>query len=430
LQRQGVCTYILHPPKQVVGCLTVLHEVTGVKFRGFLRLVIVWMMVPSTVAWAQLTQAPADSLRGILRDSLTPLGSPQAVSAMVALSSLEVATVPLGTSTGGFTFEYDPLLKTYRRATQSFGPAFAQRALMTGRGKFSIGANWLHADYDSLGGYDLKDGSFQPAKNIKASQFPFSITSATEARIRMASDTVVSFVQVGITDRLDVGAVIPWVEVSLSLDGAYLGVNGDPLPPSFAPVVSAPKTSAAGVGDAGLYAKYKLVKGIDGGLAGSVEVRLPTGDKNDLRGLGITRTLVSAIWSKGGRVSPHANIGYEFWSEDVPLIVDGSVAARDQLKYAVGAEFNASPRFTALVDLVGSSVREGGKIGYQSFTVAGGTADILVALPQGINTVTVAPGIKWNAWRNLLFTGSVLASLSDDGLRARWIPVVGVDFSF
>lgn len=400
------------------------------KIRRLVSLACACIVVSSTSAFAQLSQAPADSLRGILRDSLAPLGSPQAVSAIVTLSSLEVATAPLGTSTGGFTFAYDPLLKTYRRAAHSFGPAFAQRAITAGRGKVSVGVNYLHANYDSLGGLDLKDGSFQPAKNIHATQFPFSITSATRAQVRLASDTFVAFVQAGITDRLDIGAVAPFVSMSLSLDGAYLGVNGSPLPESIAPVVSVPTTTSSGIGDTAIYAKYKLVKQPDGGLSASAELHMPSGDKNELRGLGITRTMVSAIWSKGGRVSPHANVGYEFWSDAVDLVADGTIAAKDRITYALGAEFDVSPRFTVLGDLVGSSVRDAGKIGYQTFSVSGGSADLLVALPQGINIVSVAPGVKVNAWRNLLLTGSLLATISKDGLRAKWIPVVGIDFSF
>src|SRR4030095_12746840 len=78
--------------------------------------------------------APADSMRGVLRALGVPLGSEQSVSGWAALASLEVSTAPLGTSTGGFTFTFDPLLRTFRRSASSFGPAFAERGLTTGRG--------------------------------------------------------------------------------------------------------------------------------------------------------------------------------------------------------------------------------------------------------------------------------------------------------
>ena len=61
-----------------------------------------------------------DSLREALGRAAQLLGSQQSASTIVALTSIEVATAPLGTSTGGFTFTFDPLLQVYRRSTSSF----------------------------------------------------------------------------------------------------------------------------------------------------------------------------------------------------------------------------------------------------------------------------------------------------------------------
>lgn len=382
-------------------------------------------LLASAPVHAQIINAPANSLRGQIRDALTPLGSAQTASTLVALSSLEVATAPLGTSTGGFTFSFDPILRMNRLEADSFGPSFGQRSLTTGKGKFSIGANYLHASYDSLGGFDLEDGSFRIATNIAAPALPFS---ATQARVRLATDTIVGFGQVGITDRIDVGVVVPWVRVSLGLDGAYLDGGGQPI--ASAPRVAISDTSASGFGDMAVYAKWRALPREDGGLAASVEMRLPTGDKNQLRGLEVTRTMLSAIWSKKGRVSPHASAGFEVWSSGVPITSDGSVSAQHQWKYAAGLELNASPQVTVLVDLVGSRILGGGQLGYQRFTVPGGTGDLLVGLPEGISSISLAPGLKWNVWRNVLVTANLLANLKNDGLRARWTPVVGFDFAF
>jgi hypothetical protein len=94
-------------------------------------------------------------------------------------------------------------------------------------------------------------------------------------------------------------------------------------------------------------------------------------------------------------------------------------------------ELEAHPRTTIVVDLVGRGVRHGGKVGYQTFAGAGGTSiDALVGIPEGLQQVSLAPGIKWNAAGSLLFVGNVLFSLSNSGLRANAIPVVGVDWAF
>ena len=60
-------------------------------------------------------------------------------------------------------------------------------------------------------------------------------------------------------------------------------------------------------------------------LAASRGVKIVELPEDQLRGLDVTRTLISGIWSRSGKVSPHANIGYEFWSSSVPVSSDGSV---------------------------------------------------------------------------------------------------------
>src|SRR5262245_60193392 len=44
----------------------------------------------------------------------------------------QLSTFPVGSSSGGFSYAYDTSLGTFTRATNSFGPAFAERALTIG----------------------------------------------------------------------------------------------------------------------------------------------------------------------------------------------------------------------------------------------------------------------------------------------------------
>ena len=365
--------------------------------------------------------APTDSLRGSLLALGSPLGSAQGLAAVASLASLEVSTAPLGTSTGGFTFTFDPLLRTWKRSASSFGPAFAERSLTTGKAKISAGFNWLHASYNSFDGQDLKNGDFKPAQNIRGLAQAYSSLT-----LNLSTDTVVMYAHAGVTDDFDIGVAVPWIRVSMDAQGGFFSASGVRLAES--PPLAA---SAAGVGDVAVFGKYRVLRQEDGGLAAAVELRLPTGDKNALRGLDVTRTLVSGIWSKGGRVSPHANIGYEFWSDSVPISQSGDVFVKNQFKYAAGVEFEAHPRATVVVDIVGKRLFHGGQTGYQTFPGPGGTSiDALIALPEGTNQLSLVPGVKWNAWRSVLITGNVLASLVNSGLRANVVPVVGVDWTF
>jgi protein kinase-like protein len=240
---------------------------------------------------------------------------------------------------------------------------------------------------------------------------------------------VVGVVSFGASPNIDVGIAIPWVRISLDADiGLFTAENVDVTPGSHRLVL--PRTSAAGVGDIALFGKYRIWRQSEGGLAGEIELRLPSGDTNSLRGLGVTRTLVSGIWSKGGKVSPHANAGFEFWSAGVSLVPSGQISVRHQLDYALGLEFEAHRRTTILLDVVGRRQFHGGRLAYRTVTVGPGTLDALLPISKGFDVVSVTPGVKWNAAGNVLLTGNIVASVANSGLRANVIPVVGMEWAF
>src|SRR5262245_32689149 len=73
--------------------------------------------------------------------------SDQVSGAFGELLALEVSTAPTGTSSGGLTFVFDQNLGTFRRASPTFGPAFAERSLTGGARKLSVGVSFLHSHY-------------------------------------------------------------------------------------------------------------------------------------------------------------------------------------------------------------------------------------------------------------------------------------------
>ena len=251
------------------------------------------------------TTTEFDSVREALGEAARVLGSQQSASTIVALTSIEVVTAPLGTSTGGFTFTFDPLLQVYKRSTSSFGPAFAERSLTAGRAKVSLGANWVYTSYDSLGGFSLDGNELLLARNVNSSALPR--VASTALNVELKTHTVAVFGQVGVTDTFDVGVIVPWVRVDLAANGLYIGPTG-----TTEGRLTVPRAKAWGIGDMGIFGKYLLWRQAEGGLAAAFDLRLPTGDRDELRGLDITRTTASLVWSKGGRISPHANVGFEF----------------------------------------------------------------------------------------------------------------------
>lgn len=382
-----------------------------------------------TGAAAAQATIPPDSLRGRLIDLAARAGGQvvatkdddsDEIDALAALASLEVSNVPLGTSTGGFTFVFDKQLGIFTRSTRSFGPAFGERSLTTGKGRISIGFNALHARYDSLAGLNLSNWDLQ---------FEREVDSYSSIKLDLASDTVVGMVGFGATENLDIGIVVPWVQVSLGADlGVFTADKVDLTPGGHALVV--PRGSHSGVGDVVMFGKYRVLRQTDGGLAAEIQIRLPSGDTNNFRGLGQTRTLLSGIWSRGGKLSPHANVGFEYWSGSVPLVPSGRVAVRHQVQYAFGVGFQPHPKATILFDVIGRRQLGGGQFAYRAVPTETGLVNRLLPASKALDVISVAPGVKWNVAGNVLITGNLLAAVSNKGLRANVIPVIGAEWAF
>lgn len=395
---------------------------------------LVWL-TPCAVASAQVREASGLSLRDTLTVISTELGSQAAGEALGLATALEVATTPFGTASAGFAFRLDPSTGLRVRTATTFGPSFAERALTSGEGKVSVGVNLISASYQKLGDFSLKQlrlGSVQ-------SSVP-TVARAGTMDLAISSSTLVIGGTVGVTDAFDVGIAVPMVRVKVNAVSSVVTESGT--------VVSTArgKGTAAGLGDIAAMLKYRLHSFGDsqpdpGGVALLMIMKLPTGDRASLRGLGITRTLVSLVVSSGqGRFRPHANGGFELWSDGVDLVQSfdankPTLETRHQIQYAGGLEFEATPKLTLLVDLLGRHILSGGRVGYQTQTPRTPTFGVtsfesMVTLPEGIQKITLVPGLKLNLKGPMLLSLNVLTALRDSGLHARFTPVLGIDLTF
>jgi hypothetical protein len=256
----------------------------------------------------------------------------------------QFATFPLGSSTGGLTYVFDETLGTLRRGSASFGPLFAERALTIGRGKLSAGFNYQRTSYRTFEGQDLDDGSikfylrhqdccgFTDPANLLG--FSSSVGDGTrlnppfegdiiEAALSLTATTHTTalFVNYGLTSRWDVGLAVPIVKVSLdaSVEASVIRLVTSTAPNThtfeyFNPdrtLVVQRAGSASGLGDIVLRSKYRVVSAAGGGLAAAVDLRLPSGDENDLLGTGGVQAKMLLIAStERGRFAEHVNIGY------------------------------------------------------------------------------------------------------------------------
>jgi len=225
--------------------------------------------------------------------------------------------------------------------------------------------------------------------------------------------------------------------------------------------------SATGLGDILLRSKYNFYRSEQTAVAGALDLRLPTGDKDNLLGTGATQTQFLFIASgEYGRWSPHVNLGYTFSngqtsalvaSDDTPqtLTNNGAPIANvtvnqpdlrvpDEINYTIGLVTAVTPRVTVGFDLKGRTIRGVPKFFVDNTTYANRgpgplpqpsftASDEFILEQPGIgndNQILGVVGGKINVAGKLLLNLSLLFSVTQDGLTPKPTPVVGFDYVF
>ncbi len=325
---------------------------------------------------------------------------------------LDLAAAPIGTSSGGFLYRLNPELGTVERASENFGTFFVERALLAGAGHVSFGLTGSTVGYDRLNGLALRDGSFVTVANhVRGETAPFDTESLT---MRLRTETVRVFVNMGVLDELELGFVLPLARITLEGErtNVYRGT----------PFVQATTTGAAsGVGDLALRAKYSLFNSLTTSLAAAGELRLPTGDAENLLGAGSTSVRLLGVASfESGPVGVHANGG----------VVRGGIANEIVLAGALALALH--PRATFTTELLRRHVSGIGAFEMTSAahpSVSGVDTLRLTTRPGGSTLVTAATGIKWNVTDALVLGGHLVWALSDTGLTAPVTPTIGLEYS-
>ena len=363
-------------------------------------------------------------------------------------TSIEVATTPLATSAGGFAFKLDRSTGLEVRTATTFGPTFAERAITAGAGQMSFAVNLTSATYDKLDKLDLDN--MQLASSTSGNP---DLAQTGTLSLVLSSDTTLIQAVMGATDNFDIGVALPIVRVKLEgVAWVQSARNVTDINQRVGPQILTRTTGrgiSTGMGDLALIGKYRFLRfgakpapdaplePDPGGLALLATVRLPTGSKENLRGLGLYRAMGTLVFSAGkGRFRPHANVGYELWSDgiDVVSLTDPTVTARNSFQYAAGFELEATPKLTLIVDFLSRQINGGGKIGFNTTTqgLLPGVSSLTYprGLPEGFLKQSIVPGIKWNLKGNFLLSLNGITALRDNGLSDKFTPVVGLDWTF
>jgi hypothetical protein len=223
----------------------------------------------------------------------------------------------------------------------------------------------------------------------------------------------------GVTDRLDIGIVIPYLRNDLSvLTDAVIVPGPNSVPPDphqFDPNVETPGQYATGtsIGIGDVVARGKVRIGpktmpFDAGILG--DVSLPTGDKENFLGTGEVRTKLSVVASKVIRsLTPHINVGYEAnWGESKLNAID----------YRVGSEYAPRDTLTITGEVLGVVRPNAAKL----FTTTALQGQSLV----GRSEIDGAIGGKWQISKNRALLFNLLVPMNERGIRASSVVTVGI----
>ena len=325
-----------------------------------------------------------------------------------------IATLPVSSSSGGFTYRLNPELGTVERASDTFGPFYVERALTAGAGQASFGFTLQYASFSSIDGNNLKNGEFVTVANQFADEpSPFDIESLT---LNISTGTATVFGNVGIGDRVDVGVAVPLVRLSIS--GSRLNnYRGQTLLQA--------RATATSVGFADIVARSKVrltPAGRAGAVAAGVEARFPTGREEDLLGTGELALRFLGIASyEAGRAGIYGNFAI------------GTGGLGHELGYAGAVSVAASPRLTLVGEIILRQME-----GMQRITevvephprIGGVLTTRLVPGGEDETTAFTVIGAKWNLGSTWLLHTNVLIPISDNGLTARFTPALTLDYSF
>ena len=329
------------------------------------------------------------------------------ISQAVTLESPQAAVSP------AFAFRYNPTLTVFERATTVPGPLFSERAMTVGRGQFNLSVGYSFIEFDDLNGTALDDmvnpvlistaieGTQQPttiiAPNGRTALYFPTFLAADVIRMDLKAHVIAPAIRYGITDRWDVGLIIPIVRTSLKVrtDTAYhVATPSNFADPTFGggflveqdaagnPIFSSttstfinpdktfphstpdglrfartqrPQTtqakasgSSTGVGDIMLRSKYHFWGDDLGGATWGLNLLLPSGDEDDFQGTGETHVATFLYLSQvlQERFEPHLNVGVDFNANDVD---------RSSFLYAVGASVLVWNNMALIIDFLGRS---------------------------------------------------------------------------
>ncbi|MGH8064410.1 MAG: transporter [Candidatus Entotheonellia bacterium] len=407
-------------------------RIISLQLGGVLVLFLVSLIWESPSAWAGSLKNVVRDLYGgngiVLQPSPPPFPSHAPHFTASSLQGLESLNTGLTSNLGlfafnstvaGFTFDIERGIPV--RTTESLGPLLAERAPTLGARKLNLAFAYTRLDFSRFQGTRLSDLSLTfehedvNGNGIRDTTGPFSFESDdidVDLDLTIREDVFALFATYGLTRNWDVGIVFPIVHIHVRADAQATIARNSPFSQvvhNFGPQSDSPRSTGGGdetgIGDIILRTKYNFLRDRprwpDLAIVG--DIKLPTGDSDDLLGTGDTNLRALLVASRSfGLLTPHVNLGFEW-----------TTAGSEQynVRYVAGVDARVHPRLTVAVDVLGRWEPNGDGI--------------------GDSTIDLGLGAKWNIFQTFLLNAGVQLPLNrNEGLRANVIWTVGIENTF
>ncbi len=325
------------------------------------------------------------------------------------------------------------------------------------------------------------DANGQPIKTLPA-------TFNLGLDVRLSQD--VTFLTYGVTNRFDVSLGLPVVHAAVAAT-TYNGLiyAGDGLGGQngtncwcvntfipgqqqlTAPYIGQASQSKTGFGDMLLRLKGTVIDSPNAVVAVGADLRFATGDAQNYLGTGATSvkpfvavSLYSKPFRNGIVLSPHLNLGWQFIGKSIlggqiegtlqsgngptgsatfigPPFTSTKGYLPDVFTWAVGSEVAFGRRMTLVVDVLGNQIgwihgipntMEGSASGFSPFAPYPqvNATGIVGAGRTSLGQYSGAFGYKVRIAGNLVATFNALVRFDDNGLTARFVPLIGLGYTF
>jgi hypothetical protein len=367
------------------------------------------------------------------------------IDALTNFIGTSVSSFPLNSTVAGVTFDFSSGRPV--STSTSLGPIFSERAQTMGSGLFNFGLNFTYINFNKMRGINTKDLRLtfthqdvgEPGYGDSPNEFDYI---DMYMNMDINASILAFYSTYGITDWLDVGVAVPMVNVKMTSNptaimNSYTFVNNDSANHFFGGTRDNPvlrinpdpiDDDATGVGDIAIRAKINFLKNKSVDLAALAEYRIATGDDQNFLGLGSDQVSVFLIGSKIiGDFAPHLNLGYKYNTGSTDL---------DEFLCHVGYDQKLSKSLTLAIDLIGEfelGTKDKALVFPEPLTVTradGYTQTIsLTNIPdyKHDNLINTAFGFKFQPRENVLIVGNVFLPVNDGGLRADFIPTLGLE---